>query len=124
MDYPDPSLPESMREALTALKKEYLSRWPEKNERLETLLAQITDQQGSGDALKDFRMEFHKLAGSGGSYGMPEITETSREAELYVVSIIEGDGANFQEVHQRIKKYCGRINTIFTAAIQEIDQEE
>lgn len=124
MNIYDPSLPESLRSALDALRKDYLARWPEKHEGLESLLAQLAGPQSPGDALKDIRMEFHKLSGSGGSYGMPEITTVGREAELYVISIIDAGGAVSQDAHQKIREYLARLNDIFTDARREGGLEE
>ncbi len=120
----DPSLPESLHSALAALRVDYLARWPEKHEGLGSLLAQLADTQGSDDTLKNIRMEFHKLAGSGGSYGMPEITTTGREAEAYIISIIDAGGAVSQDTHQKILEYRARLNDIFTDARRESGLEE
>lgn len=120
----DPSLPEPLRSALDELRKDYLARWPEKHEGLESLLAQLSGTRGSGDALTNLRMEFHKLSGSGGSYGMPEITAAGREAETYVTSIIDAGGAVSQDAHRKIQEYLARLNDIFSGARRESDLEE
>jgi hypothetical protein len=69
-------------------------------------------------------MEFHKLAGSGGSYGLPEITTASREAEAYVISIIDAGGAVSNDAHRKIREYGGSLNDIFTAARKESGLED
>lgn len=120
----NPSMPESLQSALAALRKDYLSRWPEKITRFENLITQLTGTQGPGDALRDLRMEFHKLAGSGGSYGMPEITTAGREAEAYIISIIDAGGAVSHDAHRKIQEYFGRLNDIFTAARRDGGVEE
>jgi diguanylate cyclase (GGDEF)-like protein len=66
------------------LQREFLNELP-------ALLAEIrndigTFRQGRGEATASLRTRFHRLAGSGGSYGFPAISEIGRETELWLAT--------------------------------------
>ena len=71
--------PDSLEVALRALRAEYLFEAPERVRELSAALGRLRARDTS--ALEDLERYFHRLAGSGGSYGFPEITERSRTAE-------------------------------------------
>lgn len=67
---------------LEALRREYLADSAKRVAELRALRVRLA----SGDigALADCRQAFHRLAGSGGSYGFPVVSTSSREAEHLV----------------------------------------
>ena len=66
-------------EAVAALKRDYLRDAPERLAELRKDVAAL--RAGERDALESLRQRFHRLAGSGGSYGVPRVTDVSREME-------------------------------------------
>ncbi len=66
-------------QALRALRAEYLAEAPQRLAELRAVLAEAIS--GKTDALEHLARLFHKLAGSGGSYGLPVITEHARAGE-------------------------------------------
>ena len=60
------------------LRREYLSEAPARLGELRKDLAAAC--AGEADAVASLKTRFHRLAGSGGSYGFPDITTASREA--------------------------------------------
>lgn len=70
---------------LLELRREYLADSPKRIEELRELMERL----GRGDvaALAGCRQAFHRLAGSGGSYGFPLISTRSREAEHLIERI-------------------------------------
>ncbi len=66
-------------EAYQLLRREYLTALPL---RLDELRADIAGIRGGAvDAVSSLRARLHRLAGSGGSYGFPELSAIAREAE-------------------------------------------
>lgn len=63
----------SFEELLKSLQAEYLAALPKK---IETILHQIQDA-----ALNELRESFHKLKGTGTTYGLPEVTELAELLE-------------------------------------------
>jgi chemotaxis protein histidine kinase CheA len=87
-DAPDP-----LEAAMRTLRAEYLYEAPERVRELSAALGRL--RAGETSALGDLARCFHRLAGSGGSYGFPEITERSRKAEHTVVRLT-GDTRTLQ----------------------------
>jgi diguanylate cyclase (GGDEF)-like protein len=69
---------------LVQLQWEYLRESPERLAELRKDLAAF--RAGEPDALDSLKRRFHKLAGSGGSYGMPRVTEVARAAEQRIMA--------------------------------------
>ncbi len=65
--------------------------------------------------MEELRMSFHRFAGSGGSYGLPEVSVTSREAELFIDSFLDADEAISPDAIKEIKNYIKTLDSIFTA---------
>jgi chemotaxis protein histidine kinase CheA len=81
---PDPEDP--LAQQLRQLRHEYLRDSGKRVEELRNLRIRIA-QEGSA-ALPDLRQAFHRLAGSGGSYGFPDVSTRSRDAEHLVADMI------------------------------------
>ncbi|MGH7513878.1 MAG: diguanylate cyclase [Gemmatimonadales bacterium] len=71
-------------DALIELQREYLAEFPE---RLEELRADISAFRAlRPEAAASLKTRFHRLAGSGGSYGFPEISIVAREMEQWMAT--------------------------------------
>lgn len=84
----------SLQDLLKELQKEYLGSFPEKIANLEALLK-------SGQ-LDDLTTEYHKLKGTGRTYGLPEVTQLGELLE----SIAE---------HDAVEDPAGRANRLQVA---------
>ena len=71
---------------MKVLRAEYLADAPERVRELSAALGRLRGHDRS--ALGELQLYFHRLAGSGGSYGFPEITSRSRAAEQMVAALI------------------------------------
>ncbi|MEZ0332625.1 MAG: diguanylate cyclase [Gemmatimonadales bacterium] len=70
--------------ALLDLQREYLSELPAQLAKIRTEIGAFREgREGAGNSL---RARFHQLAGSGGSYGFPEISSVAREMEHWVAT--------------------------------------
>lgn len=75
-----------LAEALRQLRLEYLKDAPLRVSELWALLERV--ERGENRALDELRKALHKLAGSGGSYGFPDISDTSRAGEQEVQRLL------------------------------------
>jgi diguanylate cyclase (GGDEF)-like protein len=66
------------------LRREYLAEAPARLGELRKDLAALV--VGEPDAAKSLKVRFHRLAGSGGSYGFPEISTVARAAEQWLAA--------------------------------------
>lgn len=84
MSDPTKNAPEEVDHEILALQREYLREAPA---RLAELTKDLTAfRTGETDALESLRQRFHRLAGSGGSYGFPRVTEIAREMEHLILT--------------------------------------
>jgi len=73
---------DALDEAMLGLQREYLAGFPERLEELRTDIAAFRALRP--EAAASLRLRFHRLAGSGGSYGFPEISVVAREMEQWM----------------------------------------
>ncbi|HET7469569.1 MAG TPA: Hpt domain-containing protein, partial [Gemmatimonadales bacterium] len=71
-------------DALIELQREYLAEFPERLEELRTDIAAFRALRP--EAAASLKSRFHRLAGSGGSYGFPEISVVAREMEHWMAT--------------------------------------
>jgi diguanylate cyclase (GGDEF)-like protein len=96
------------------LRREYLSEAPARLGELRKDLGAAC--AGEADAVASLKTRFHRLAGSGGSYGFPDITTASREAERWLVEHPVPDDAGFAYLGGSI----GKIASAFDQAAREL----
>lgn len=109
--------PDPLEAVMLALRAEYICEAPERVRELSAALGRL--HTGDASALGDLERYFHRLAGSGGSYGFPEITEHSRTAE-HAVGRLAGEGRTLQrEDFDIIEKHVLSVAEVFQAAQRE-----
>ncbi len=82
--FSDLDIPEDMREAFATLQREYLREAPARLAELHKDLAAF--RSGEADAVESLRQRFHRLAGSGGSFGLPQVTAVARDMEQWILA--------------------------------------
>jgi len=91
------------------LRLDYLE---ESGERVAELLADLERLTGgAADAAGALKSKLHRLAGSGGSYGLPEVSAIAREAELWLAAGLPGN-----EMVPRIRNAVARLEAEFERA--------
>ena len=68
--------------ALRKLRAEYLAEAPAKIAELWSAFERV--QNGDREAAGALRTHVHRLAGSGGAYGLPDVTDYARKAEQLI----------------------------------------
>lgn len=79
--------PDETDAVFLALRRDYLRDAPAHIADLRKDLAAF--RNGEPDALESLRSRFHQLAGSGGSYGLPQVTEVARAMEQRILTAPE-----------------------------------
>ncbi len=85
-----------LADVMRNLRREYLKGAPERIRELRTLLGAV--QHSETGAVDGLRRAFHKLAGSGGSYGFERISTTSRAGEHLALAVLERTGGKAEAV--------------------------
>ncbi len=95
------------------LRREYLTEAAARLAELRKDLAAL--MAGEPDAADSLKIRFHRLAGSGGSYGFPDISAVSREAELW----LKDNPSPSPEAPGRLEEWVSRLARAFDAAAVE-----
>jgi diguanylate cyclase (GGDEF)-like protein len=106
---------DALKDALAALRREYLLEAPGRLAELRKDLAAF--KAGESDATQSLARRFHRLSGSGGSYGFPVISEVSREAEQWLARDVPGPTVPNAE---RLEETVERLADAFNAAATEL----
>jgi diguanylate cyclase (GGDEF)-like protein len=75
---------DALDDTMLALQREYLAEFPERLEELRDDIAAFRALRP--DAAASLRTRFHRLAGSGGSYGFPEISVVAHDMEQWMAT--------------------------------------
>ena len=96
-------------ELFKQLRREYLS---ESGDRLAELKAAVLAfRNGSAGATTLLKTQFHRLAGSGGSYGFPTVSAIAKEAELWIAAGPPADAASVARLEEVIDRLAAAFET-------------
>lgn len=114
---PDDRLAQQLR----ALRREYLADSTQRVDELRRLLARLSS--GERAALPDLRQAFHRLAGSGGSYGFPSVSARSREGERLAVRLGTTETAIAPADLESLRTCVDGVAQAFAEALNTVDTE-
>ena len=112
---------EPLEQQLRALRREYLADSVQRVDELRQVCTRLQDGQRA--ALVDLRQSFHRLAGSGGSYGFPLVSSSSREGEQLVQALIADGRAPGAADFSALDACIGRIASVFDEARRQVDSD-
>lgn len=113
MTQPPQNRPESLEQILNDLRKNYIAAWPDKRKRMFSHLGNARNGQKAQDAVTGLRMEFHRIAGTGATYGFPEVTRLGRQAESYAERLIKGQEPISSEVLTKFEGFIVSLDQSF-----------
>jgi HPt (histidine-containing phosphotransfer) domain-containing protein len=96
-------------EALRELRREYHAESPARIAELQRGLAALA--AGEDGAETDLVVLFHRLAGSGGAYGFPQVSTTARELERLLRSEPHWTPARLAEVEAGIQEIADAFSS-------------
>ncbi len=86
-----PLTPDHILAQLARLREEYFERLPKELDALAVLARQLSEQGADAESLASLHQRLHKLAGSGGTFGLSSLSVAAREIEQRVAGWIETD---------------------------------
>ena len=107
---------DALNDALAELRREYLLDAPGRLAELRKDVAAFS--AGETDATASLIGRFHRLAGSGGSYGFPEISTIAQEGERWLRE--DPTPAPGKENEQRLDQLIDRLAHAYDAAAREL----
>lgn len=94
------------------LREYFAGRLPERLAEIEEACRAARDAGFTGETLRTFHRLVHSLAGAGGTFGFPEVSEVSRGLER-LLKMHLGTGAPLNESEAReIEGFLTRLRTI------------
>lgn len=99
---------------LAALRETYLAESPRRVAELWTAFARV--QTGELAAVDDLCGLFHRLAGSGGSYGLMEVTELARAGEQSAYALKTAQRAPTASESDELRARIQKLADAFAAA--------
>lgn len=109
----------SLEDALAGLRREYLLESPARLADLRKDIAAF--RAGEPDAAFSLIQRFHRLSGSGGSYGFPAVSEVSRRMELWLKNDMPTASA---EHNARLEEAVKQLSAAFDQAALELGLPE
>lgn len=103
-----------LEELMRGLRTQYLGDADARVAELWSDMARI--EAGERDALDELRRRFHKLAGSGGSYGLDEVTACSREGEHATKRLLDAGAPPDDAAVAELAAHVRRVANAFSAA--------
>jgi hypothetical protein len=106
---------------LRALRREYLADSAQRVDELRGLLARLA--KGERVALRELTQAFHRLAGSGGSYGFPLVSTQSRDGERLATRLAAEAGPIADTDIASLRGCVDAIALAFAEARSTLDKE-
>jgi hypothetical protein len=117
MAEPDDTLSQQLR----ALRREYLADSTKRVDELRRLYERLA--AGERGVAPELRQAFHRLAGSGGSYGFPLVSARSREGEQ-IASRVAAEGTAVAPTELESLRACvDGVAGAFAEALKALDSE-
>jgi HPt (histidine-containing phosphotransfer) domain-containing protein len=102
---------EKVQEQIEAIQKDYIRDLPAAIASIEDIWNELQDNWRTG-ALKNLYNSIHRIAGSGGTFGFPELSEISLEIEkLLNPFLFEGSSPHADDL-TRIDNYINKLKQV------------
>ena len=112
---------DALAQQLQALRREYLADSTKRVDELRGLYARLA--AGERAVAPDLRQAFHRLAGSGGSYGFPLVSTRSREGERLASRLACEDAAIAPADLDSVRDCVEGVARAFAEALNALNTE-
>ncbi|MBL4613356.1 MAG: diguanylate cyclase [Magnetovibrio sp.] len=114
----------TMEQKLAQLRAQYAIKIHERLDNLAGVLGDLAESEGNvrRDLLGKVRDTTHKLAGSGATFGFPDVTTVARKMEQMCTSVLDGQVEDGENVDQELSKSCNDLCT--AAEIQGLQSQK
>lgn len=102
---------EAFRQELAELYRNYVRGLPEKLENIRHITRSLHAGADSGEALDELHAQAHKLAGSAGTYGCPEVGLAARDYENLIIAWLDSGNEPGPEDYQQLEQAFGKLET-------------
>ena len=111
---------EAFRQELDKLFRDYVQRLPERLQSIRQLVSALETDPDPEERLRELHTLTHKLAGSAGTYGCPEVGKVAREFELMVSTHLNVgeclETAAYEQLAEELRKLATAIDQAVVVA--------
>ena len=100
---------EAVRQELAELYRNYVRRLPEKLEIIRRIARALHTGMDTVEILEELHAQAHKLAGSAGTYGCPEVGKAARDYENLIIAQLESGIESGPEDYQQLETRFGEL---------------
>jgi HPt (histidine-containing phosphotransfer) domain-containing protein len=105
---------DQLQATLRRLRAAYIAEGPSRVADLEAQIERV--ERGDAAAISELSRLFHRLAGSGGSYGLDDVTAAARAGELMANDLAKRGGPVSPESIAALRTKTGAVAAAFEAA--------
>lgn len=109
---------EAFRQELDKLFRSYVQRLPEKLENIGGIVNSLHADRDTGGLLSELHMLVHKLAGSAGSYGCPDVGKVARDYEILISTHLNSGSALKPADYKRHKKRFADLAAVIDQVVK------
>ncbi len=102
---------------LAALRENFVNQLPERLQTLEKTWLDFQQQDQNPEALKEIRTMAHRLAGSGGTFGFPALSDRSRELEQFIQGFLLNETVPSVEETEEIEARVSALRRVSEEAM-------
>ncbi|MCG8429442.1 MAG: Hpt domain-containing protein [Chromatiales bacterium] len=89
----------------------YIDSLPGKKAELHSALEQVRTAPDEG--LRALKVQAHRIAGSGGGYGFPELSELARALELQIIAQLERQPLSIEPIEQALEQLLTLMDRLY-----------
>ena len=109
---------EAFRQELDRLFRSYVLQLPEKLESIAGIVSALHNDRDTDAQMRELHMLMHKLAGSAGSYGCPEVGKVARNCEITISTQLGSGTGLTTAVYKQLQKGLAELATAVKQAVE------
>ena len=111
---------EEFQARLKTLTENFLRSLPERVQLIESLWPKVQSGQYTMDEMNTLHRTTHSLAGSGATFGFPEISDTARAAERILKILSREERGPGGEERHLISLHLGKLRQVVSTAMEKV----
>ncbi|MBF0371068.1 MAG: EAL domain-containing protein [Magnetococcales bacterium] len=115
----DPSKKNEIFQKLLAIRTEWAAKLPEKLQQMQTLWQNLQKGAWQPEQLRELHRLVHSLAGSGGTFGFPQIGLEARKVEILLKNFLEEEDPPGKSEQNKISAELDRLSQLSQKALDK-----
>ena len=121
----DPDKRAALDKKLAQLREFYIQGLPAEFAKLEDLLNQLKQDQAARETVSEIHQALHKFAGSGGSFGLPELSIDARKVEQELLQWLKSEQTLFpSDMLEHLHQSIGNLKKLLAAESKQEPEQK